>query len=98
MECIKNILPSVLAGLETPEKLRRSQLLRDWPQIAGPHLASHTRPSLGQNGQLYVWVDQSTLAFEINQRYRPSLLKRVQAALGEENVTSVRVRVGQLRT
>lgn len=97
MLAIREILPAVLAKLKAPETSSRSRLVQEWAAIAGPRLAGHTRPSLGKRGELYVWVDQSTLAFELNQKYRPALLKRVQAVLGEETVTSVHVRVGQLR-
>ncbi len=97
MLAIKDVLPAVLARLQSPELSNRSRLLQEWPTIAGPKLAGHTQPSLGRRGELYIWVDQSSLAFELNQRYRPALLKRVQAVLGEETVQSVHVRVGQLR-
>ncbi|MBN1689319.1 MAG: DUF721 domain-containing protein [Candidatus Omnitrophica bacterium] len=83
--------------LQDPEAQRRQKLILEWPSIAGPKIAPHTKPSLGKNGSLYVWVDQSTLAFELNQRYRQNLLKRTQAVLGEENVNKIYFRVGQIR-
>ena len=97
MESIKNVLPSVISRLQDPETKRKNQLFNEWPNIVGPKLAPHTKPSLGKNGQLFVWVDQSSLAFELNQKYRQSLLKRTQASLGEEAIKSIRFRVGQLR-
>lgn len=96
MQAIKDIIPVVVAQLQTPKKSLRSRLLEEWPAIAGPRLAHRTRPRLGEEGELCVWVDQSTLAFELSQRYRQSFLKRVQAALGEKAVTSIRFRVGRL--
>ena len=97
MQAIKELLPAVLAGFQTPELALRSRLVSEWPAIAGEKIAAHTRPTLNASGDLWVWVDQSSLAFELNQRYKGSLLKRTQAALGEEAVKSVRFRVGQLR-
>ena len=97
MQAIKDIVSTVLIRLQNPEALQRTQLISQWPAIAGPRLAPHTKPALGREGKLWVWVDQSALAFELNQKYRPSLLKRTQAVLGEEAVKSVHVRVGQLR-
>lgn len=94
---IKDLLPGVLAGLQGPELALRSKLITEWPAIAGEKIAAHTQPTLTAAGDLWVWVDQSSLAFELNQRYRGSLLKRTQAVLGEEAVKSVRFRVGQLR-
>ena len=97
MQAIKNIIFSVLSDLQTPELMQRNRLATKWPEIVGPKLAQHTQPSLGQHGQLHVWVNQSTLAFEVNQRYKMSILKRAQAELGEEAVKTVRVYVGQPR-
>ena len=97
MQAIKELLPAVLAGLQAPELALRSKLVSEWPAIAGTRIAEHTRPTLNASGELWVWVDQSTLAFELNLRYRGSLLKRAQAALGEEAVKNIRFRVGQLR-
>ena len=97
MQAIKELLPEVLAGLQAPELVLRRKLVSEWPAIAGTKIANHTRPVIDPSGELLVWVDQSTLAFELNQRYRGSLLKRTQAVLGEEAVKKIRFRVGQLR-
>lgn len=97
IQAIGELLPSVLASLQSPELALRSRLTAEWPAIAGEKIAAHTRPTLNNSGELWVWVDQSTLAFELNQRYKGSLLKRTQAVLGEGAVKTVRFRVGQLR-
>ena len=97
MQPIKDVVASVLQGLHSPEKIQQTRLASEWPQIIGGKIAAHTRPMLGRNETLWVWVDQSTLAFEISQKYRETLLKRAQASLGEEAVKAIRIRVGQLR-
>ena len=98
MLALKDILPNVLRSLQDPQKRAVGKLVDQWEAIAGPRIAPHTRPSLGRNGRLYVWVDQSVLAFELNQKYRQSILRRVQAVVGEEVVSDVWFRVGQLRS
>ena len=95
MEDIKSILPSVLRELEDPEKQKRSLLIKEWPSIAGAQLSKHTKPQLSSKGVLYVHVDEAVLAYEISQKYRQSLLKRAQAALGEDAVREVKVFVGK---
>lgn len=95
MDRIKTILPSVLRGLESPEKQTRSRLIEKWVGIAGAKLASHTKPKLSAKGILYVYVDEPVLAFEINQKYRQALLKRSQAVLGEEVVKAIKVLIGK---
>lgn len=97
MDKIKDLIGGVIASLSTPEKSKRQQLVDSWRAIAGPKIAPHTKPSLSSEGKLFVWVDDSTLAFELNQRYKQTFLKRVQAVLGENEVTDICFRVGQLR-
>ena len=97
MEAIKDVVSSVLSHLQNQESSVKQRLWNEWPTIVGPRIAPHTRPSLGENGTLYVWVNQSTLAFELNQKYKQTILKRVQASLGESQVHTVIFRVGQLR-
>ena len=96
MESIKTIIPSVLAQFQNPVHDARQRLWSEWPKIVGKNLAEQTRPSLGTNGVLFVWVNESTLAFELNQKYKQTLLRRAQAAVGEE-IQSVIIRVGELR-
>ena len=95
MEDIKSILPSVIRGLEDPEKKQRSLLIKEWPSIAGARLSTHTKPQLSSKGILYIYTDEAVLAFEISQKYRQSFLKRAQAVLGEEAVKEVKVFVGK---
>ncbi|MBU3758547.1 MAG: DUF721 domain-containing protein [Candidatus Omnitrophica bacterium] len=97
MEAIRDLLGKVLKDLENPEKQTRQKLVDAWRQIAGPQIAPRTKPSLTEQGKLFVWVETSTLAFEINQKYRQSLLKRTQAVMGEDKVREIYIRVGQLR-
>lgn len=98
MDLIKDLISGVMRGLrQDPEKMKRSKLVDAWPSIAGPKIAPHTKPMIGARGDLCVWVDQPSLAFEINQKYRNSLLKRAQAVLGEEAVKTIKIKVGQLR-
>ncbi len=97
MLAIKEILPAVFSSLQTPVKMKRALLTDSWPQIIGPQFAPHTKPSLAEGGRLFVRVSQSVLAFELQQKYAPSILKRTQALLGEKEVQSVRFVVGQIR-
>lgn len=97
MQAIKELLPSVIASLQTPEKQTRSRLISEWPSVAGPKIAAHTKPTLLRNGELCIWVDQAALAYELSQKYKSSILKRAQMALGETTIKAVRFYVGQIR-
>ena len=97
MQAIKDLIPEVLNHLKDPLAINRGQLVRDWGSLAGEKIAAHTKPTLSPRGDLCIWVDQATLAFELSQKYRMILLKRTQAMLGEENVKTIRFLVGQIR-
>lgn len=97
MQAIKDVIPSVLASLQNPESLKRKKLAEEWASVVGEKAAPHTKPSLGKNKKLYVWVDQSALAFELSQKYKQTILRRARALVGEESVEKVCIRVGQLR-
>lgn len=97
MQVIKDVIHQIFSDLESPKKIKHRQLAEKWPAIVGTKIAAHTKPALGSNGQLTVWVDQSVLAFELKQKHQQALLKRVQAALDPETVRTLRFYVGQLR-
>lgn len=97
MEPIRGIVGAVLTNLTRGESTREGRLVQAWASIVGGELAAKTKPFLGRGGLLHIWVGQSSLASEIHQRYRMSILKRAQALLGESEVRDVRIRVGQLR-
>lgn len=97
MEKLQAILPGVLNQIQNPETGKRRKLVENWSQIAGEALAKKTQAKLTESRTLVIWVAESALAAEIQQRYKTTLLKRVQALLGENEVTAAVVRVGQLR-
>ena len=90
------ILEGVLARLQSPECQAKTNLIESWPSVVGNRFAARTKPSLGPGGKVTVWVDDSTLAFELSQRYRPVLLKRLRNQLGEDLVKDLRFFVGEL--
>lgn len=96
-EPLKPILERLFSELNKPEQQNCSRLTDSWPEIAGEFVAQHTKPRFAQGGKVTVWVDDSTLAFELTQRYKPTLLKRLQNEFGEERVKDIRFFVGQLR-
>ena len=96
MRPLAPLIDSLLHDLRTGIKEKRSSLETLWPQIAGSSLGPHTKASLRRGGTLCVWVDNSVLASELNQKYQGTLLKRTRQALGEEAVKKIIVRVGQI--
>ncbi len=98
MLSIKDILPTVIDSINKKENSAKIRLWEQWPTVVGEKFAAHTRPSLGKHGELFVWVDDSTLAFELSQKYKQIILKRSQAVIGEEfSIEQIYFRVGELR-
>ena len=97
MESIKQIIPAVLRGFQNPKNKNREILWNEWPKIVGEKFAKSTRPSLTDKGTLFVWVNDSALGFEINQKYRQIWLKKIQTLIGNNEVRTLMVRVGELR-
>lgn len=88
------IIHTLLEAFTEGVKERRSTLQTRWPEIAGNTFGSHTRPRLKAGGTLCVWVDDSSLAYELSQKYGGTILKRAQNVLGEETVKKIIFRVG----
>ena len=97
IDSIRQILPSVIRGLQTPELVQRQNLVSHWPSIIGSKFAGRTQPTLSKRGTLVVWAAEATLAYELNQRYRPTIQKRAQGILGEKAVQKVCVKIGEPR-
>ncbi len=93
---LKQVLNSIFLRLSNPENQKKSNLTDCWPKIAGSEFSKHTKPLFQKNGQVTVWVDDSTLAFELSQKYKPLLLKRLRNQFGEEEVKDLRFLVGEI--
>ena len=90
------ILDGLLARLRVPEQNKKAVLTELWPKIAG-RFSEHTNPRFGFGGEIVVWVDDSTLAFELSRRYKPVLLKRLRNQFGEHEVKDIKFFVGEIR-
>ena len=93
---LASVLEGLLTRLHTPEQNKKTALMELWPKIAG-RFSGHTKPRFGSDGQVIVWVDDSTLAFELSRRYKPVLLKRLVNQFGENEVKDIRFFVGEIR-
>ena len=93
---LREVIEKVLFDLKNSEKSPTNKVADLWPKLVGPRIGKHTKPYALRNKKLFVRVDDSSWAFELNTRYRASLLRRLQHALGEEAVNDLRFKVGDL--
>lgn len=94
---LKQVLNSIFLRLSNPENQKKVQLTDCWSKIAGLQFSQHTKPLFQKDGKVTVWVDDSTLAFELSQKYKPLLLKRLRNQFGEEEIKDMRFLVGEIR-
>lgn len=89
-------LGGVVGRLGLSAKLVEQRLARDWPVIVGEHVAAHTRPDairfkkLSLIARNSIWVQQ--LSF-----LKGDLLAKINAAAGQEIITDIMLRVGEMR-
>lgn len=80
-------------GLET--KLLEAQLSRHWPEIAGEQIAAHTRPDQIRFKKLHLIVENSVWSQQLTF-LKPTLLKKINEAAGNQIVTDILFRVGEI--
>lgn len=76
--------------------LRKVRAAVLWPEIAGPELARITRARQQRGGTLFVEVRDSAAAHVLTMQ-RATLLRRLQAELGDQSVTELRFSVGHIQ-
>lgn len=93
---ISGLVEKVLFDLKKSQESPTNRIAELWPRLAGPKISKHTKPINLRNKKLFVRVDDSSWAFELNTRYKTGLLKRVQNALGEGIVSEIYFKVGEI--
>lgn len=95
-EPIRVAVERVLGDLRAGKRLGEAQILDVWPEIAGKRIAQHTRPVTIRNGRLLVNVDRSVWLYELSQRYKGRLLKRLQKRVGKDTLRDIQFRMGEV--
>lgn len=99
MQSFFDSIASVLSGIARrhgmESKLLEHKLLRNWPDIAGDPIASHTRPDQIKFKKLYLVVENSVWLQHLTF-LKPELIGKINAAAGSAMITDVVLRVGQV--
>jgi len=96
MEHIKDILSSLLQEIEKKGEKGPKKISHAWKQIAGEKIAQHTQPRRIVKQTLYVTVDDAPWAYELSQRSKQNLIKRINNELGENTITDIHFRIGEI--
>jgi predicted nucleic acid-binding Zn ribbon protein len=91
-ERVTSALDRVVRHLGAPSVDALDTLYRRWDELAGPSLATHTRPIALRDGALVVAVHDPAWATQV-RFLEPQLLDRIAAELGAAAPTRLEVRV-----
>ena len=89
---LRESIDQVLAGLGAPTVDHIRTVHDRWDELVGTGVADHAQPASIEHGQLVVTVDDPAWASQLRWA-EPDLLRRLEAVLGAEVVTSVVTRV-----
>jgi hypothetical protein len=92
---IHSILEETLKGLEVDLPIRTYSILGAWKEIVGEVVAGQTRPRAVRNKMLFIDVSHSTWVHQL-QFLKPTLLKKINAFLGEPEIQDIRFKLGKI--
>lgn len=95
-ERINKTINSIIKDLRSVKKTTERRILELWPKISGKRISRHTKPTVLKKGCLVVNVDNPAWLYELVQRHRERLLKKIQAKVGEKKLVKIRFRIGEL--
>ena len=96
MEHIQNILTDVVKNLEKNERAGSGKINAIWQRVAGEKISSHTKPYRFKKNILHVYVDESTWVYELSQKYKQTLIQRLNHELDEEYIHDIYFRIGTI--
>lgn len=94
-EGIKGIIGKVISRLEKRGPDKKEKTLKAWHKTAGEPAAAHSRPVSIKRKIITIEVDSSTWLYNLSLR-KGSILKALQAELKEEEIKSIRFRMGDV--
>jgi predicted nucleic acid-binding Zn ribbon protein len=96
-EQIARTVNKIMENINSTPKPIENRVLELWPGVAGERIGRHTRPIAIKNGRLIIHVDGSSWLYELSQRHKKRLLKKLQKKLGAEKLVEIRFRIGETR-
>ena len=96
MEHIKESLFKLIKKLEEGNK-KEGSIEEIWYKSAGEKIGKHTKPYQFKKQILKVYVDEATWVYELSQKYKEVLIKKMNACFEEEKVKNIYFRVGEIK-
>lgn len=96
MDHIRDVLNAVIGDLEQKDKKEKRYIFNIWDSVVGEEIAKHTKLQKMKGNKLFVIVDHATWAYELTQRHKPVLIKRINDALGSEKIENIYFKIGDI--
>ena len=90
-ELIGTALPDILREVGVADAFWQDKLRKEWPELVGPAVASHSRPGPLQNGSLVVYVQNSVWLQEIKRVGYTPMLERLRERYGTGRIRHLRL-------
>ena len=94
LDSFGSILAVLAPRLGLESKLFEARLRRQWPDIVGEPIATHTRPDQIRFKKLTIFVHNSVWLQQLTF-LKPVLLQKVNTMAGESLVTEIVLRIGE---
>lgn len=92
MKDIKGVLNELIADLNMGKLMEEAELKRDWPRVAGAHIAANSRPISLIRGCLTLGAYSSTWSNQLSMM-KPGLLEEINKYFGKETVKEIRFKL-----
>jgi predicted nucleic acid-binding Zn ribbon protein len=76
------------AGVE--DRLNHEEVAANWESTVGAFLSKHSRPVSLRRGVLHVAVLQASVRYDLERRWKPDILLRLQERYGKQKVRDVK--------
>lgn len=90
---VASIARQIIKDLKLDARVTETRLLKEWPQIVGPQVATHARPGRLERGVLTVFVANSVWLAELSRMWLKPMLNNIQRQLGNADVRSLRLQL-----
>ena len=93
---IAEVIDNVMNHLATDDIRGKGKIFINWEKIVGVELAKHAKPYRVRGKTLTILVDSSCWLYELEQNYRPFLLQNINKIIGENVITVIKMKVGEI--
>lgn len=85
---VGGLVGTVLARMGIAEKVERAEVIANWEDLVGPHIARVSRPVRIREDTLFVEVESAAWRMELSM-LRPRLMRKLNAGRGKGRIERI---------